>query len=323
MSEQILLKLPVRVGVKKIYDKDGDYTLYYVAMVEGSCKMAAVGTTKEDALDMLKTLVDSRMTPMSPPLHNETEGAVNSSMEFLLDTCQDEPIDSTSILTNIRIDSRFSTLTDTDVRTVARNICILERKLLGDDPECNPDDFLLDRRIGCIVVTLPGDVVMYGDTIKLWFYGSSVKDPARDTSYDFDEMLMVGGIRPTMAAADALPPGTEPASDEDGNLLESLLDMVTSAIRQAATAKGGWYRQVLYKTLENLISAREEELKLEALRHTNPLAGFGGPPEESPESRPYPSQHIKVEDFSLFEDDGEDPHDENEFSAETPKDPVQ
>lgn len=298
MSEQILLKLPVRVGVKRIYDMEGDCTLYYVAMVEGCHEMAAVGSTKEKAVDMLKTLVDNRMTAMSPALNNEIKEAVNANMEFLLDVCGKESVDSTSILTNIKIDPRFLTLTDTEVRTVARNICLGERRRLGDTSECNPDDFLLDRRLGCIVVTLPGDVVMYGNTIKLWFYGSSVDDPARVVSYDFDELL--GGEGPEYnpwSLQQSIP-------DDPDKMLDSLMDMLTAAIRQTAVSGKDYYRKSLYQALDNLVAAKE-------VAETN--RGYGPPPDRSIPAPP--SDHDCPKENEV--------RDENEFSAETPKDPVQ
>jgi hypothetical protein len=319
MSEQILLKLPVRVGVKKIYDNDGDYTFYYVAMVEGCREMAAVGMDKSMAIDMLKALVDSKMNVMSDALCNETQALVDRNMEFLLDTCQDGPIDATCIQTNIKIDSRFLSLTDTDIRTVARNICCRERKRLGDARTCDPDDFQLDRRLGCVVVTLPDEDIMYGDTFKLWFYGSSVDDPARDTSYDFDEMLT--RENPEDSPRDS----RQSIPDDPDKLLDSLMDMLTTAIRQVSVSGKDYYRKSLYQALDNLVAAREVEEANRGMGQPESRSSMAGPdsPEKSAARRkPYPSRHIKVKDSSLSKDD-DCARDENEFSAETPKDPVQ
>ena len=321
MSEQILLKLPVHVGVNKVYDKDGDYTSYYVAMVGGSREMAVVGTSREAALDMLTRLVDSRMNVMSDALCNETQALVDRNMEFLLDVCEAEPVDFTSIQTNIKIDSRFLSLTDTDIRTVARNICLRERKRLGDKRACNPDDFLLDRRLGCVIVTLPDEAIMYGDTFKLWFYGSSVDDPVNDTSYDFDRILEGEGqeynprtFRP-------------PIPDDPDKMLDTLMDMLTAAIRQTAVSGKDWYRRSLYQALDNLVAAKEVAETNHEMGQPDSRSSMAGPAslERSDARRkPYPSRHIKVEDSSLpKDDDGVHLIDENEFSAETPKDPVQ
>lgn len=319
MSEQILLKLPVHVGVNKVYDIDGDYTSYYVAMVGGSREMAVVGTSRESAIDMLKTLVDNKMNIMSDALRNETQALVDRNMEFLMDTCQDEPIDYTCIQTNIKIDSRFLSLTDTDIRTVARNICLRERKRLGDKRACNLDDFQLDRRLGCVVVTLPNEDIMYGDTFKLWFYGSSVDDPARDTSYDFDAMLASEDQKQSPRAFRQLIP------DDPDKLLDSLMDMLTTAIRLVAVSGKDYYRQSLYQALDNLVAAKKSaEYIHEMADSRSSMAGPDSSRKSAVHRKPYPNQHIKAEDSSLPKDD-DCVHliDENEFSAETPKDPVQ
>ena len=100
--------------------------------------------------------------------------------------------------------------------------------------------------------------------------------------------------------------------DDPDKMLDTLMDMLTAAIRQTATPGRNWYRQSLYQALDNLVAARKER----GVEYVPP------PGEYMPDVKPVHARCVHPEDFPPSKED-DDPQDENKFSAESPKDPVQ